>query len=459
MMIQISQWKSTRIFLSSILATLLLAGPVLIAPVPGGGGAAWAGKFDKGGDRGGKKVRQGGGNKKARPQKSRIDRKPRASTAKQGSMRKASADRGQARPQTKPKVKQQGKPEAQKRPSGSPKDQPFARRDTGKSQPKASGSRSRENLASREQSQSQRDQIKRKQTSDRQAKDRAASKTDASRVKRPQEKDVQRQAKRDEPNRQIKEGRKNYAANKDDIRNDRKEAMEELQQNKFDHRDEAREDRQEHRDDAREDRQKHQKKMAEERRELYEDIYDDRRYWGHDDYYWDDDDDGHHHKNDDDDDDNGWLWGIGGAVIGGVAGYAIGAAVNQPPEGTVAVPVGGQQYQYYGGAFYEPAPSGTGYVTTPAPVGAQVEAPPIDCTIVFGPEDEGYCYFQGAFFIYDESADQYVVVEPPAGTTVTYLPPGYEEVTVAGTEYMKLGGTYYRPYYEGDEVTYVVSEV
>ena len=61
--------------------------------------------------------------------------------------------------------------------------------------------------------------------------------------------------------------------------------------------------------------------------------------------------------------------------------------------------------------------------------------------------------------LYDDSADQYVVVELPAGTTVTYLPPGYEDVTVAGTDYMKLGGTYYRPYYEGDEVTYVVSEV
>ena len=99
------------------------------------------------------------------------------------------------------------------------------------------------------------------------------------------------------------------------------------------------------------------------------------------------------------------------------------------------------------------------FLRTTATEFAEVEAPPIDCTIVFGPEDEGYCYFQGAFFIYDESAEQYVVVEPPAGTSVTYLPPGYEEVTVAGTEYMKLGGTYYRPYYEGDEVTYVVSDV
>lgn len=435
MMNQISQWKSARVFLSSILATLLLVGPVLFAPTPGsdGEGVAWAGRFDKGG---------GGSGKKARPQKSRVDRKPRASSANQGSMRKASAERPKAkqqtkaRPQSKPQAK--AKPQAQQRASGSPRDQPFARKDARKPQQKPTGIDSRKNLASRDQSQANRDQANRKQTSAQQAKDRAAQKSDTSRVKKAQDKETQRKVQRAERDNQVKEGRQQYAANKQDIRNERKKTADELQQNKFDHRDEAREDR-----------QKHQERMADERRDLYEDIYDDRRYWGNNNY-WDDDDD---------DDDNGWLWGIGGAVIGGVAGYAIGAAVNEPPEGTVAVPVGGVPYQYYGGAFYEPAPSGTGYVTAPAPVGAEVEAPPIDCTIVFGPEDEGYCYFQGAFFIYDESADQYVVVEPPAGTSVTYLPPGYEEVTVAGTQYMKLGGTYYRPYYEGDEVTYVVSDV
>ena len=88
-----------------------------------------------------------------------------------------------------------------------------------------------------------------------------------------------------------------------------------------------------------------------------------------------------------------------------------------------------------------------------------MEAPPIDCTVVFGPEDEGYCYFQGAFFIYDQASDQYIVTEPPAGTTVSYLPPGYEEVTIGDTKYMKLGGIHYRPYYEGEEVVYVVSDV
>jgi hypothetical protein len=436
MMYRISEWKSASVFLSSVMATLLLIGPVLFAPAPGsnGEGVAWAGKFDKGG---------GGGGKGTMPQKSKIDRKPRASSAKQGSMKEASRERpgaqqqAKARPQAKPQAKAKPQVKPQQRASGSPKDQPFAGKADGKPQQQAKASSSRENLAAR-------DQKNPKHTSAQQA----AKKPDTSRLKGGQDRQTQR-ADRDK---QVKEGRQQYAANKQDIRSDRKKAAEELQQNKFDHRDEAREDRQDWADESREDRQKHQRQLANERRDLYEDIYDDRRYWGNNDNYWDDDDD-------DDDDNNGWLWGIGGAIVGGVAGYAIGAAVNEPPEGTVAVPVDGVPYQYYGGAFYEPAPSGTGYVTAPAPVGAQVEAPPIDCTIVFGPEDEGYCYFQGAFFIYDDSADQYVVVEPPADTSVTYLPPGYEEVTVAGTKYMKLGSTYYRPYYEGDEVTYVVSEV
>lgn len=430
MMYQATACKPARVFLSSVMATVLLIGPVMFSSAPHGEGVAWAGKFEK-----------GSSGLKARPQKSRIDRTPRASSASQGSMKRAARERPATQQQAKarqPQAKPQARP--QERASGSPGNQVFARKPEGKSQQKAAGS-SRENLAVR-------DQVKRKESPSPQARERVAGRSDdPSRGRIGQDKQAQRTAR----DREVKEGRKEYTAKKKDIRDERRKAAEELQQKRLDHRDEAREDWQDWADASREDRQKHQRNLAYERRELYEDIYDDRRYWGRHDYYWDDDDD--------DDDDDSWLWGIGGVVIGGIAGYAIGAAVNEPPEGTVAVPVGGVPYQYYGGAFYEPAPSGNGYVTTAAPVGAQVEAPPIDCTIVFGPEDEGYCYFQGAFFIYDESSDQYVVVEPPAGTSVTYLPPGYEPVTIAGTQYMKLGGTYYRPYYEGDEVVYVVAEV
>jgi hypothetical protein len=434
MMMQVSHRKSVKVFLSSIFATLLISGRIVFAPLPGGDGAVWAR------DLGGGKVARGGENR-ARPQRqsaSKIDRKPRASSADRGSMRRASAKRPsvsaqakarkvRAEPQTGLKPRQRASTDRAKvqskaqppKAERSARNEPFVRKDrSGTPQKTASADR-----------QAKQGDLRAK------GADRQQSKAQL----------------REEHNKQIKEGRKQYAENQQDIRNERKKAMEELQQNKSDHRDEAREDWQDHMDDARKDRHDFQEDMADERRDLYEDIYDDRRYWGNDSNYWDDDDD--------DEDDNGWLWGIAGAAAGGLAGYAIGAAVNEPPEGTVAVPVGGVPYQYYGGAFYAPAPSGAGYVTTPAPVGAQVEAPPIDCTIVFGPEDEGYCYFQGAFFIYDDAANQYVVVVPPAGTSVTYLPPGYEEVSVEGTKYLKLGGTYYRPYYEGDEVVYVVSKV
>ena len=119
---------------------------------------------------------------------------------------------------------------------------------------------------------------------------------------------------RKERQKNVKDRRKEYADNRDEIRDDRKKSMEEWQKNRQDYLEAAREDRQDFMED-----------MMKEREDMWEDIYDDHRYWG--DY------DDHHHHNDDDDE---WLWGIGGALVGGVAGYMIGAAVNSPPEGTVS---------------------------------------------------------------------------------------------------------------------------
>lgn len=249
------------------------------------------------------------------------------------------------------------------------------------------------------------------------------------------------QQNREDRRQNVDERRKEYADNREDIRNDRQDRMNEW-----------REDRQDFAEDWREDRQ-----------DLWEDVYDDHHYWGD----WDDDDWW------DDDDDDGWVWGL----VGGVVGYAIGAAVNSPPEGTVTVPYAGTNYQYYGGAFYQPAPAGTAiattadtsgsagsgavtYVTVPAPVGAVVEAPPLDCTIVYGPDpkDPGYCYFGGAFFLYDEKTDKYVVAEPPVGTEVPYLPEGYTVEKVGDREFYKLGPTYYRHYMAGDDEVFVVAK-
>jgi hypothetical protein len=223
----------------------------------------------------------------------------------------------------------------------------------------------------------------------------------------------------------------------------RRDNVDERRQDFTERRDDIRQERQDRMDDIRENRQDFADDWLDRREDLWDDIYDDRHYWGDWDDHWFDDD-------------NWWVWGL----AAGAVGFAIGAAVDDPPYGTVAVPYGGTSYQYYGGAFYEPAPSGQGYVTTTAPIGATVAAPPIDCTIVFSPnpDDPGYCYFQGAFFVYDEKQDQYVVADPALGTEVPYLPEGYQEVEIGGKEYLELGGIYYRHYIAGDEEVFVVAK-
>jgi hypothetical protein len=433
-----TRYRLIRQCLVTAFACFLSAGPGTLLLFPLDAGTAWA--LERGGGRPAKAA----GSARAQKAPSKVDRKPRAASAEQGSMRRAaSAPARAAAPARTQRPVAADRSAAVKKPAARP--QPAATSDT------------RERLASREQSRAQRDGAERAALAERQAKERDASKrartseeAGAKRQDLRDRKDAERREdrrdeladkrddrkddiseRREQRAEEVADRRKEYQDNREDIREDRLDALEELQGNRLDYLEEAREDRHDLIRD-----------LQDERMDLWEDVYDDRRYWGD----WDDDDD-----------DNEWLWGI----VGGVVGYAIGAAVNSPPEGTVPVVVPGSstQYQYYGGAFYQPAPTGSGYVTTPAPVGAQVEAPPIDCTIVFAPDDQGYCFFQGAFFLYDEKHDQYVVAEPPTGTSVPYLPDGYEEETIDGAMYMKLGPTYYRPYYEGDEVVYVVTKV
>ena len=45
-----------------------------------------------------------------------------------------------------------------------------------------------------------------------------------------------------------------------------------------------------------------------------------------------------------------------------------------------------------------------------------------------------------------------------AGTRVNTLPAGCSKAVLGGVTYQYFGGTYYRPYYEGENVVYVVEE-
>ena len=47
---------------------------------------------------------------------------------------------------------------------------------------------------------------------------------------------------------------------------------------------------------------------------------------------------------------------------------------------------------------------------------------------------------------------------PPMGTTVYTLPPGATATTMNGSTYFVSGSTYYRPFYSGSQVVYIVSQ-
>ena len=117
---------------------------------------------------------------------------------------------------------------------------------------------------------------------------------------------------------------------------------------------------------------------------------------------------------------SGWGDGDGGdaaagAAVGMMSGLALGSAIDSvpraaqpvyPPEGTT------NNYYYSNGNYVAPAPSG-GYQTVP----------------------------------------------PPMGASLPSLPVGASPVTINGTQYFFANGTYYKPFFNGSQVVYQVSQV
>ncbi len=77
--------------------------------------------------------------------------------------------------------------------------------------------------------------------------------------------------------------------------------------------------------------------------------------------------------------------------------------------------------------------------------------------------DKEYGYSNGAYCEAkppkEEGADPtFEVVTPPPGATVDSLPDGATSETVKGTAYFVYASAYYRPFYSGSDVVYVVVE-
>jgi hypothetical protein len=76
---------------------------------------------------------------------------------------------------------------------------------------------------------------------------------------------------------------------------------------------------------------------------------------------------------------------------------------------------------------------------------------------------EEYGYSNGAYYDVklpvEEGGDPaFEVVAPPVGATVNSLPDGATSETVNGTAYFVYAGTYYKAFYSGNDVVYMVVE-
>lgn len=245
---------------------------------------------------------------------------------------------------------------------------------------------------------------------------------------------------------------------RNDLRGDRVGGRQEIRRDRVEGRGDARSDRQDGRTDRTEIRQENRterqgnrqdgrservEERARTRREIADDISD-NRYWSN--YRYD-----HYHYWHDDDNDAAWAL---------FAGLAIGAFVASLPPRYETVTVAGSPYYYADGTYYQA--SGDQYEVVPAPVGATVENAPSQVTNVYVNGEE-YGYANGAYYDVEPPADDqseptFDVVAPPIGATVPELPADAEKQTVGDQDYFVYADTWYKPFYSGSDVVYMVVE-
>ena len=105
-----------------------------------------------------------------------------------------------------------------------------------------------------------------------------------------------------------------------------------------------------------------------------------------------------------------------------------------------------------------PAPRARWIAASTRSTGATVEHAPTEVTPVTTGEEE-YGYANGAYYeasVGDDGEAEFTVVEPPVGGIVPSLPEGAEKKTVGDADYFVYTGTFYKPFYSGADVVYMV---
>jgi len=228
-------------------------------------------------------------------------------------------------------------------------------------------------------------------------------------------------------------------------RSDRQTNRSDNRGDRSDNRSEDRGDRQDQRTDRQDNRQDGRTDRTEQRQDGRSDRVDSRsdnfdNYWNG--YY-------------------GNFWGANAGWWALAAGLVIGATIATLPPVYETVYVGSTTYYYANGHYYTPAPSG-GYVYTAPPTGVTVQQPP-DQVVNVTVNDKDYGYADGAYYEVQKPKEEggepsFKTVEAPLGAKVDYLPDGASSKTVDGVVYFTYNDVYYRPFYSGSDVVYIVSE-
>lgn len=116
--------------------------------------------------------------------------------------------------------------------------------------------------------------------------------------------------------------------------------------------------------------------------------------------------------------------------------------------------IGGQDYYYDQGVYYQP--SGSGYTAVAPPVGAGINRLPDGYESIFV-GDEAYYYYGGAFYVSDNGS--FRVIPAPVGAVITHLPEGAQEETINGQRYLRYNNAYFQPISNNGQDAYQVVQV
>jgi hypothetical protein len=111
------------------------------------------------------------------------------------------------------------------------------------------------------------------------------------------------------------------------------------------------------------------------------------------------------------------------------------------PFGYLSLNIGGVPYYYSDGIYYQPFEGG--YQEVYPPVGAAVPQPPPGSVEIYA-GGQTYYYAGGGFYL-QQPDGSFAIAPTPIGVIVPELPPGATEVNANGQIAYQFNGIYYRP--------------